>query len=45
MECVTHRGIKGVEDYGNINAIWVFNLVPKWESATTQDIVVRECSN
>ena len=45
MEVATHRVMKEAKDYGNINAIWVFNLVPKWESVTTQDILVRECGN
>ena len=45
MECTTHSGINGVEDYGNINEIWAFNLVPRWESVMKQDILVRECGN
>ena len=45
MEYDIHRGIKEAEDYGNINAIWEFNLVPNWESVMTQDILVRECGN
>ena len=39
MECTIHRGVKEARDYGNINEIWAFNLVPNWESVTTQDIL------
>ena len=35
MECATRRGIKEVKDYGYINSIWAFNLVPNWKRVTT----------